>query len=470
MAPTRWSNRAGHYGFFAVLYLLGALHWCMFLNLGNPHLLDVGDWILEHRYYTVLQEAVQQDRVPWHTSATIHETDRFFGNPEIPLSPQLVLLRWMPIAVYLLVDLLLLYSAGFLGCLLLARRYRLSAPAFAPLFILFNFNGHIVSHLSIGHTPWFGYFLLPFFLYEVLRLLDGDAPVRAHLTLPLILFVIFLQGFFHLYNWAVLFLLLLALADRRHARTLLLAVAISIPLVVFRILPATLAFGHRHYTDASGYPSLLVLLQALTISRPPHYPVAGGFFGGFSWWEYDLYVGVMGLLFLVGFGILPLFRRDARLEPLRYRALDLPMLAMSILALNYFYMVLLIARIPLASAERAPVRFILLPFIFLLTLAVLRADRLYRAMHPTRVVRILVWLGILGLAFPLWEHSQLWLPSGLVPPEVSPFVANAPVPHLGQRSDPLFMTVCLASLAVSAISLVALLTATARRLARSEDT
>ena len=63
---------------------------------------------------------------------------------------------------------------GFAGLLVLRSRLRLSAISFAALFLLFNFNGHILAHYSVGHATRGGYFLFPWFVWLILRLLDGD--------------------------------------------------------------------------------------------------------------------------------------------------------------------------------------------------------------------------------------------------------------------------------------------------------
>ena len=446
----------------AVLYLAGALHWCNFLGLGDPGIIDVADWNLEYRYHSVLREALAEHSIPWHINTTIQGTDRFFGNPEVLYSPQIFLLYWLPIPTFFLVNLLLLYTAGFIGCWMLRRRYRLSAPAFAMLFVLFNFNGHLVAHLCIGHTPWYGYFLLPFFVHEVLRLLDGDEPARASLTLPLILLAIFLQGFFHLFNWCIFFLVLLALWDRSHARALLPAVGLSLPLVAFRLVPAAVAYHGRIYSVTTGYPSPLVLLEAMTVSRGPDTPLIGGFFGILSWWEYDLYVGVLGFVFLVYFGIVRRWRE--RRAPRCYPSLDAPMLVMTILSINYFYLAFILAQLPFAGAERAPSRFVIVPFVFLLTLSVLRADLLYRSARLSLRARVFIWMAILATAFPLWDHSALWSPRRLVPVEgLALLLANAGPIHIAHRADPVFVAVSLASIAVSATTFAVLLALAIRR-------
>ena len=47
------------------------------------------------------------------------------------------------------------------------------------LFVLiFTLNGHIVSHLSVGHLPWIAYFLTPWMLVSMVRVTRGDRSLR----------------------------------------------------------------------------------------------------------------------------------------------------------------------------------------------------------------------------------------------------------------------------------------------------
>jgi len=155
----------------AFLYLTGVVHWLLFFNLASAAFrgpsFSVEDWPKEYRYYSILQQAVRGDRVPFYVSRPIH-TRKFLALPEVSWSPQLLLLRFMPVGAFVVANTLLLYSAGFAGLLLIRRRYSLGLLPFAFLFAIFAFNGHVTAHLAVGHSMWVGYFLLPF----VLLLLD----------------------------------------------------------------------------------------------------------------------------------------------------------------------------------------------------------------------------------------------------------------------------------------------------------
>ena len=165
-----------------LLLLLGALHWALFLDSSQPGFgpSAVQDWPKEFRYYAVLRQAVTESRVPYFLSAPIVFSRKFLAIPEVTWSPQVALLGFLPIPLFIVVNTLLAYAAGVCGLLLLERRYRLGLLPFALLFALFSFNGHVTAHLAIGHSMWLGYFLLPFFVLGVLAVLERpETPLLA---------------------------------------------------------------------------------------------------------------------------------------------------------------------------------------------------------------------------------------------------------------------------------------------------
>ena len=170
-----WVNRWVTRTWIGALFLIGLGNFTIFFNFGNLPL-DVADWadITAPRLYT-LADAVNQYRLPLHIiepDGIKGVTDQFLAVPDIILSPQVLLLRFLSPGKFLLANLLLLYTAGFVGLLVFRRRLEIGLIVFSILFLLFNFNGHIIAHLAIGHATWMAYFLLPYFILLVLDLLE----------------------------------------------------------------------------------------------------------------------------------------------------------------------------------------------------------------------------------------------------------------------------------------------------------
>jgi hypothetical protein len=399
-----------------LLYLLGLAHWTLFFNWGDIAFRHNEDWSKEHDYYVILQEALRTGRVPYRMTEEYQETDRFLGLPETNLSPQILLLPWLDIGRFLWLNTLLLYSLGFAGCLLIRQRYRLGLAPFAMFFLLFSFNGFITSHLAVGHSMWGGYFLLPFAVLHVLEIVEEEASLVPALKLALVLFVLMLQGSFHIVIWVWMLLLLLVAFNPRYWKQGALVLAFSGWLSFFRLLPAAVTFGGRSARGFwAGYPTLTEVLDGFIGLHDRDYPAADG---GWTlshisghhlrWWEYDMYVGLLGLAALIVFGIYCRFRDTPTLESCRYRALDAPLLVLTFLSLNYFYLFVANLPIPLLNAEGVTSRFLIIPVLMLLVISAIRMQRLLEGVKMTPGLLVLLVGGLAQTAFSLAEHSFVW--------------------------------------------------------------
>ncbi|HKI36748.1 MAG TPA: hypothetical protein VKA46_33140 [Gemmataceae bacterium] len=397
------------------LYLLGLGHWTLFFNWGDIAFTRNEDWSKEYDYYVILQEALRTRRVPYHMSKEYQKTDKFLGLPESNLSPQILLLPYLGIGRFLWLNALLLYSLGYAGCLLIRRRYRLGPAPFALLFLLFGFNGFITSHLAVGHSMWLGYFLLPFAALYVLELLGEDSSFVPALKLALVLLAMMLQGSLHQVIWVWMLLILLVAFNPRYWKQGALALAFSGWLSFFRLLPAAVTFGGRSDRGFwAGYPTLTEVLDGFIGLHDRTYPGDDGWTHSrlvehyLHWWEYDMYVGLLGLAALVVFGIYFRFRAGPALERCRYRELDAPLLVLAFLSLNYFYLVVANLPIPLLNAEGVSSRFLIMPVLMLLVISAIRMQRLLEGVKMSAALVVLLVGGLLQTAFSLAEHSYMW--------------------------------------------------------------
>lgn len=446
-----------------VLFLVGALHWMLFLHAPGTFYTFL-DWPNVYVASSILRDALASGQLPFHV--TPYEwsvgSDRFLALPFnlSPFAPQAPLLLVLRPKHFIVANTLLLYAVGFAGCLAIRRRYDLSLVPFFVLWALFNFNGYLTSHVAAGHYEWVGYFWLPIYAVLVLELVEGPATYRASIGIALALLMMALQGAMHMFVWCLLFLGLVLLFSRRNRSLILLALALSILLGAFRILPTLLQFGEREFIG--GYPDPGVLLSALI--RLPSWHVVS--VDGLNWWEYDLYVGVVGVAFLLYFGLYrhvrPLPREPESIA--RLRVLALPMVVMVVLALgNTYHLLVRGLPVPGLDLERVTSRFIVVPFVFLLVIAVVRAQAELSALRSRTEYRILAPLACLGLLGPLLWHSALWRLASLQSDPLLPDVLPAAVPQLVARADPLYVTTVWLSSTVSMVALAGMLLALLRR-------
>jgi hypothetical protein len=358
-----------------VLFLGGLAAWGYFYSWGNFPL-DFHDWTeVTAPRFAFLRDAVTRGLPPLHISDKMplaNATDRYLTIPDAFLSPQMFLLNFMDVGHFVLANLWLMYTVGFLGLLWLRKKFQLSGVAFTILFLLFNFNGHIVAHSSVGHATWGGYFLFPWFVALVLRLLDGYGSWKWVGMCAGLLFVMYLQGSFHQFVWCLLFLGFLALTGRKTFLPALGGAIFAIGISLVRIYPPTLMsslFDHRYI---GGYPDLTSIWEAMVQIQTPkmEVPFTNLVLGA---WETTLYVGLVGAVFLLFFGVYRWL--NPRFGKAAYIQLLLPIVATSLFSLGIAYGWLRDLVPQLLDGERAVCRIISLPFTFFLVVAVMEFQK-----------------------------------------------------------------------------------------------
>jgi hypothetical protein len=441
-----------------LLALVGALHWQVFFDTDGGFY-RAFDWPKEYAYYGVLREMVQTGQLPYHVDAPLQRvndnefTDRFLAVPETLLSPQIVLLPWLDTKSFVFVNTLLLYLIGLGGCLLIRRKYGLSWPVFLILYAVFSFNGHITAHLSQGHSMWNGYFLLPFVILLVLAAVERPLVPADALKLALVLGAIGLQGAFHMLVWCVVFVLLLCWSVPRNAPLLLGAVTLAGALLAFRLLPAATTFEGMRFI--SGYPSLWLLAEALVAIRDWR----GQAIATLGYWEYDLYIGVVAALFIGYFGVYVRWLRGDLYQGLAYRALDLPVVALSVLGYNNIYALLTAyVELPGLSSQRVTSRFLILPLLILTVLACIRAQRWLERNHERANQLRLAAVGAVTLML-LWAHTRVWRMSEIehdFATRLSDQLTALRVPPLVVRPDERYIAALHTGALISSLALLVL--------------
>ncbi|MCE1253311.1 MAG: hypothetical protein LWX83_07145 [Anaerolineae bacterium] len=352
------------YAWMVVLYLLGGYLWGQFLNWGNIPF-DFHDWAeINAPRLAFVRDAVLKWVLPLHMpdgSALRNLTDRFMALPDVFLSPQALLFHFLEVGPFILVNTLLLYTLSMWGLLWFRRRFSLSPLVFAFLFFLYNFNGHILAHMSIGHVTWGGYFLFPWYFALLFRLLDGDRRWRWSTEMGLLLFVIFLQGSFHQFVWGLMFLGLLAIVAWRNTwlpalKALILACMFS----MVRFLPPTLLLGKFDTDFYGGYRWPQFLFEALVKQVTPATSLPFmNFSSNLGYWEFDLYVGWAGVIFLA-VGLFLWLRSQVQLR--RFSPFLLPMAIFLFLSFRDVYLPITYIPIPLLNGERVTSRLLIVPF------------------------------------------------------------------------------------------------------------
>ncbi len=403
------SGERNHYMpfFLGACYGLGVLHWVfMFSKPHGPGLArcEGVDWTLAANYYDILRSAVREWRFPWLMDFA-HYSNRFLGLPETPLSPQYALVLLMPYSAFNLLNVLFLFTCSFLGLVLLQREHGLSPLPFFFLFLLYSFNGYLVSRVSAGHFMWFGYFFMPYIHWALLRLVDGNGGVRIRLFLALGFFALLLEGSFHLFVWWTIYLGILAVLHPKLIRPVAEVLIVGLGLGLFRLLPCAVSLWNTGLHFTAGYSGLAGLLDALTGLRPAEWSDTDGAFGYMHWWEFDCYIGLAGFLLLGCFSLVRAFGGDARGS---YRALDFASLAMALLCFGDLLGALGLLPVPFFSSQRVASRLIIVPLTTCVVLGSIRMEQLLRARPKDLSLRLLLSLLLGTTVYELYRHTSAW--------------------------------------------------------------
>jgi hypothetical protein len=338
-------------------------------------------------------------------------SDRFMGNLQPNLSPQVILLPFLANYAFILFNLLFMYTLGFAGCLLFLWRYRLALLPFSVIFLLFNLNGHITSHISLGH-PWNGYFLIPFFVVLVLELVRPEQANKlgTAILLAFVLFGMVLQGSFHIYAMCAIFLFLVGIFNRYLLGATLFALGASVALSMFRFLPSIFVYEGTKTSYASGFPTFSTFVDALTTIKAFAYEhPRDSLIYDVPWHEHDTFIGYLGVAFIIFFGIYMRFRASQAVNRFKFQALDLPILLVILFSFGIVTDIISDLQIPMISwAERVPSRFFVLPLIFLVVIGAVRMQAFVSNTTLSNSTKFLLIAGTIVMAHSLAAHSWFW--------------------------------------------------------------
>ncbi len=401
-------SKAGNYFVLGTAYLMGVFHWTGLINYGRVPV-KYFDWQKFFDYYGVIQKALAENAIPHFMPYSYKGTNQFLAIPEVDLSPTIILLNFLSVEEFFLAQIIIVYSLGFLGCLWLKQRYQWSLFTFLFFFMAFNMNGHIVSHIAIGHWPWISCFLFSFFLVWVLRLVEGDQSTLHGTRLSWILFGMLLLGGLHPFVWCLFFVFLLCLFQKQYWKPVLIGVALAMVLSSYRIIPVAITyFGYKN-EFVSGFPSISIFWQALTSVKGQENMLTLGWSDGAApWWEVDHYIGVIGLAVMAYFGIFQRMIKKNEWGLNDYRVLNGPILILTILSLGSVFKLFTLMSIPFISVERISARFLIIPMLVLLVISCIWMQQMFDRSSPRWSVMLGFLAGIFIHGFLFIEHSSIW--------------------------------------------------------------
>jgi hypothetical protein len=282
------------------------------------------DWPKEWAYFSGWRDALQAGQLPWLMRSGFQGTDQFLANPETLLGPQTVLLLWLPVPAFVVLNTVAYAVAGLLGIAMLAREHKLDSMSTFALMLLFVANGQVAGHLTVGHVQWAAYFLLPFLFLFLAREAAGAGPSDANAAfLGLTFGGMLVTGGWHVFVWSLLFAGIFTLVNRRWRFGMALAM-FTVGISAFRVIPGLMVFGGGNNQFVGGFANVFAFNGALIGTSPAA-------LNDLSWWEYDTFIGWMGFV-AVAVGC-----TSTRVRSGAVHALWLPSLALIVLSMGSYY-------------------------------------------------------------------------------------------------------------------------------------
>ena len=411
VSPPAKKFRWGNLVFLCLLFTAGLFQWCRSLNWGRGPL-NFHDWAdITGPRLTFLQNAMVEGVLPLHTANTEALggiTTRFMAIPDVILSPQIIFLRYLDLSAFIIFQFGLMYTLGFLGLLQLRKKFGLSIFAFMVIFFLYNFNGHILAHFSVGHFTWGGSFLFSWFALFVLELIEGKTGWDWVTKIAILLFVILLQGSYHQFVWCVLFLLFLVIFSIKNIGAVVKGVAFSLLISAVRLLPPFILLGKFANQFIGGYRDSLSIIECMIhLQTPSNQTTFEGFSGGMTTWESTIYIGIVGAAFLMYFGF---YRSVTNFKEAHgYKVLILPTLILIFMSMERVFQTLReLFPIPLLTGERVSARMIGLAFVMVLVLATIEFQNWLNQRKTSKFTVALLILILLLEGNDLWQNYTLW--------------------------------------------------------------
>ncbi len=345
-----------------VLYLGGMFFWSWFLNYGN--IAPFHDWVeVNLPRLAIVQNALHEGYFPFFSAASgplRGITHRFLCIPDIILSPDIFLLKWLRMDQFILYHWLFSYTLGFLPLIWLRLKRKTHPALILIFFTLINFNGHILGHLTVGHYTWGGYFFIPWVILLCQEVHEvKNRWVWISLTASL-LFLMWLLGSFQQYLVCLIVLGLYGLPSGSQRKNIWSAGVFSVLLSMCRILPPVLILSNADHESLGGFRFIHHAIQSMLLPMPAKkWLPFENFNSNLGWWEFNHFMGISGCLLLSAAGI---FWAVKQWKSKKASALFLPVLVISVLSIRHIYS-FFFSWVPMFNGVRVSARFLIFPIL-----------------------------------------------------------------------------------------------------------
>jgi hypothetical protein len=371
------------------------------------------DWVKEHRYQNIIATSLREFKMPYVVDNLSHNFgfsgDLFFATPHYTLSPQIILLYFFDSEWFTFINLIFLYSIGFIGCLLIKNYFKLSTIPFLFLYLVFNFNGYHIEKYTAYGASMIGYYFFPYIFYFLLRFSEQTNNQNNYywsIFIGLFLTLVLMQGSLHYYIAILTFLLFWSIVNYKLWKASFLIYLTSFSTGIYRLLPAFVI--HRIEPNShslrwpGGYAYIDQFITSLvSVKEQLDIPVL-------TWWEYSLYISFLGLFILIYFSLWANLIEVPWRKFKAWKYFVIPTLLITIISFYKLKYFIVPDFIPLLNAQSFTSRYMIIPLIFLTIVASINFQGFIEHYKSIKRIKFTI-IGIISvLALFLFNHSRIW--------------------------------------------------------------
>ena len=172
-----------------------------------------------------------------------------------------------------------------------------------------------------------------------------------------------------------------------------------------RIIPPAMQMGAFDDDFLGGYTLLIQVINAFIKIISPENSLNQAKTGAVQgWWEFDIFIGIPGVLVLAAAVIAWLMVHQRRLG---FPALIVPVVVLTVFSYQNCYQLMRFFRIPLFSGERVSSRFLILPLIFVMIAGVAALQQRIGE-KPFSPGKLLLTAALIPSAVLFIKHLNTW--------------------------------------------------------------
>jgi hypothetical protein len=172
-----------------------------------------------------------------------------------------------------------------------------------------------------------------------------------------------------------------------------------------------------------------------------------------NFWEFNFYLGIIGFVFLIYFGLFKWLKET----PPRWKELILPVFVLIALSIGSTYWIVRLTGIPLFASERAAMRMISVPVVWLILIGCITFQEWWNGKKFEMSHQIVALMTLVLMFIDLWSNLKAWRPSE-IRQYFTPITMTVTGNLVANHTDPQYFMVLGIGLSITLITGIFLIT------------